>query len=830
MSCGVCTEKYTNHTRKCVTCPHCDYTSCKSCYKTFLLTKTEAQCMNCKTIWDDDYLATWFPKTWIKEDFRAHQSNVYYQREKSLFPLSMQVIERERLELQRTEYTSILNSLDDKLTEARRRLGRHQNNCKIRASVEKKTSSAICQDCVKLTDEFTQAETKYTDQFNLIVKFNEDNGLNDDKHKVLSTRPCLRQGCKGYINAKWKCILCDTQFCTECREIQKSDHKCNEETVKTIKLIENDTKNCPNCKELIFRISGCDQMFCVKCNTGFNWITGQIETGRIHNPHYFDYLNRTRQNNDQQGGGRRTIIVDENGCEELSEKLLSEAAAAKNISKSDYAKYIQILFRLKIHIDDYEIPGLGIQADVTLVNQDLRLNFLRERINEKQFVRTIFTVFQERKRKIKLSNVFVTMSNVLRDILVKFIKDANMKLKNVSEEFIEIKKYINLELYRHAEKYNLNAYSFIPIGPTDNTFERKKFIKDLNINIDLENVSIDRAFMNEIESRHAIDYFLLAKQAVFIELTLGKHSIKSTIDKTYKIKKAINPQQSVRHLLAVFDNNSRNARLLSMSNEIQKCQKEKRDYRILNKIQYKTAVVLKKMMEMVKSYKEDNEQILVTVPFFKDHEVFCLIHHIPMMCPGFPNEIKTFEDGRVYFRIELEYWKKFWDTPMVIIDMKPATVHEVLFKKYLEDESPIKGSYAQWQIFYEHFKHIKRETSRGTWLKDEFRNRFTTFLMGVLNNNKLKSKSSVYYSMRSVVSNWWGQYYNLRLNDTPSTVAPRPASPRGNSGCGDPNCDNCNPELRRNRQEDSESDHDSDIEPELNSDDDDDEYVEVVRS
>lgn len=31
-------------------------------------------------------------------------------------------------------------------------------------------------------------------------------------------------------------------------------------------------------------------MYCTQCNTAFSWRTGEIETGTIHNPHYYDYL------------------------------------------------------------------------------------------------------------------------------------------------------------------------------------------------------------------------------------------------------------------------------------------------------------------------------------------------------------------------------------------------------------------------------------------------------------------------------------------------------------------------------------------------------------
>jgi hypothetical protein len=60
----------------------------------------------------------------------------------------------------------------------------------------------------------------------------------------------------------------------------------------TIKMIQKESKPCPNCNEFISKISGCDQMFCVHCGTAFSWKTGQVERGTIHNPHAHQYFQK----------------------------------------------------------------------------------------------------------------------------------------------------------------------------------------------------------------------------------------------------------------------------------------------------------------------------------------------------------------------------------------------------------------------------------------------------------------------------------------------------------------------------------------------------------
>ena len=62
--------------------------------------------------------------------------------------------------------------------------------------------------------------------------------------------------------------------------------------VKTAELIKKDTKPCPSCGERIQKIQGCDQMWCIKCHQAFSWKTGAIDSGPIHNPHYYELQRR----------------------------------------------------------------------------------------------------------------------------------------------------------------------------------------------------------------------------------------------------------------------------------------------------------------------------------------------------------------------------------------------------------------------------------------------------------------------------------------------------------------------------------------------------------
>lgn len=40
---------------------------------------------------------------------------------------------------------------------------------------------------------------------------------------------------------------------------------------------------------------GCNQMWCVACDTAWDWNTQRVINGTIHNPHYHEYLERRRR-------------------------------------------------------------------------------------------------------------------------------------------------------------------------------------------------------------------------------------------------------------------------------------------------------------------------------------------------------------------------------------------------------------------------------------------------------------------------------------------------------------------------------------------------------
>ena len=127
---------------------------------------------------------------------------------------------------------------------------------------------------------------------------------------------CCMNNCKGFVNNKYVCGLCETEMCSKCHKPKNENHECNEDDVKTVEEIKKSCKNCPKCGIPTHKISGCPQMWCVECHVVWDWNTGEIDrSGRIHNPHYYQFLRNGDANNVRREQGDMLCGGDVDGLE-----------------------------------------------------------------------------------------------------------------------------------------------------------------------------------------------------------------------------------------------------------------------------------------------------------------------------------------------------------------------------------------------------------------------------------------------------------------------------------------------------------------------------------
>lgn len=101
---------------------------------------------------------------------------------------------------------------------------------------------------------------------------------------------CPNSACKGLLDQRGFCRLCEVRVCTKCKIQRGEEHTCSKGDLDTQKLIRSDSKRCPKCGAWVHRTMGCDHMFCTACNTAFHWVTLKLLTKGVHNPYYFEWL------------------------------------------------------------------------------------------------------------------------------------------------------------------------------------------------------------------------------------------------------------------------------------------------------------------------------------------------------------------------------------------------------------------------------------------------------------------------------------------------------------------------------------------------------------
>jgi hypothetical protein len=132
--------------------------------------------------------------------------------------------------------------------------------------------------------------------------------------------------------------------------IQSEEHECKEEDIKTWEELKKSTRPCPKCNVRIYKINGCDQMWCVHCNTAFSWRRGTIEYGSVHNPHYFDWLFK--------GGVAQAPAQGEGDCNENvfpSAMNLQIFLRNNHFSETDTNSLFR-LYRFFLHFANVDIP------------------------------------------------------------------------------------------------------------------------------------------------------------------------------------------------------------------------------------------------------------------------------------------------------------------------------------------------------------------------------------------------------------------------------------------------------------------------------------------
>jgi hypothetical protein len=555
--CPICVDEFTPHLRKKIACPYCNYTACLRCCKTYLMsTVRDPHCMSkdCSVMWNIDFLHEKFYKTWYHTEYQQHRKDILFSREESRLQETMDSLqlirdavsirnkEEQRLHNIIKETYKLRDELDKKLTRIHSKLSSLRKEKKkktpeyVALQEEYQKENAALNNLYRVRNELYNEREDYQNlvQRAMYVVWGDSPDDVDDLRRTLYegqqinntgrivkmekkkfVMPCPCTDCKGFLSQRYKCGVCETWTCKDCHEIKKEEndatHVCDVNTVETVALLKRDSKPCPSCGTLIHRYEGCPQMWCTQCKVGFDWNSGRIDKGAIHNPHYFEWI---RQRNGTEAAENAQVL---RACaQQLDGHSFSMAMRAFICRNSPYMTLVESIAAIH-HVQYFEVdrmqrfinrppevPHMGFDDDhrslipswynnryfaaydvrTNLPENDLtkrlRILYLLGYVDKEKFKSVLQTYEKRRVKTNGLLQVYRMYVDSSKDILIRLENDLatalikrNAEPNNAHEinekavncivttynEMVSLCKYINYQVAMHAKYNSVTGYS-----------------------------------------------------------------------------------------------------------------------------------------------------------------------------------------------------------------------------------------------------------------------------------------------------------------------------------------------------------------------------------
>lgn len=448
--CSVCCNAYTGVKRMRVSCAYCQYDACMECYRTYITgNMQDAHCMSCRQTWSRDVLTATFPPSWVNGAYKKHRETILVEREKQLLPESQTLVHNYRMAKQ------YRTSVDTKQQELR---------------VLKRKIDDVSR---QIWNDRHRAERYEYNGFRGVAN---PNAPTDQKKRAEFLCPCPADTCRGFMGPEMVCGVCNIKACVQCGVVLpvepddetgasgSAPHTCNPDVLASFKAIKKQTKPCPKCAVPTFKISGCAQMWCTECQTTWDWNSGDIVKGVIHNPHYFAYMREKSNNGEiprQPGDGplncdRQRFPSAWDVTRACREHLESQYADMDKTSPYYLAANLETgrlssIQRKLMHIHEVEIPGLRHRYRNT-DNADLRLKYLINDITEEDFKIQLQRREKKREKDVACRDIYQMACDTGRDVLWEFVMKERT-FKDTLKELDDIRLYANRHLVDVRDKY-----------------------------------------------------------------------------------------------------------------------------------------------------------------------------------------------------------------------------------------------------------------------------------------------------------------------------------------------------------------------------------------
>ncbi len=428
MSCAICLEDIIVKPKgpAPVTCAYCAETCCYSCFERHVLVQDlTVNCFNCRKPWSDDFVDNATRPSFRNGRLRAHRTKILVDQEIARLP---ELQERAR------RYTLVKQL-------AHKRVGGIDLSIMIVTYGREKSVNGYNLDRIAEVDQFFgNSEWRIGAGAEAPVR-----------PKML--KPCIE--CRGFLGEDGVCGLCAVAVCLACRERLAEGHVCNPDTVATVAAIQKEAKPCPTCHALISKIDGCDQMWCTQCQTAFSWITGLKEEGRVHNPHYYEWMRATR--------GSVPRVCAEDDLMELPWDRI-ETGVFIDAERSQF--FVGFLVQLHRYLEEAR-DHRYLTNNTYLLQQidELSVRYLINQLSRKEWERQVYLTKRTIARYRAMAEIYRAYYVAGKDIMNAYLGQT-ISEKELIMQIVELQKYMDVAFKNCLKRYFYSGHAYRHIIPT----------------------------------------------------------------------------------------------------------------------------------------------------------------------------------------------------------------------------------------------------------------------------------------------------------------------------------------------------------------------------
>lgn len=306
----------------------------------------------------------------------------------------------------------------------------------------------------KINDLVNQINVLHTERRKIFRDHREKYSGFKKKEITVTRRRCVLEGCEGFLDDKWICGICDTECCSSCGVVKIEQHVCDKDTKATFKVIENDTRPCPKCAIPIHKWEGCNQMYCTQCGCMFDYLTGRLETGYFHNPHYFEAVRNGTIQGINRGDQRACGMPGAWSFMNRYKRLLFGVA---DRDKSTNRKKLSDLYSIIGHITEVSLVEKYNERKFDEKCRNMRRDFLLKDLDEKKWFDELKYIEKEREMNTEITQLLTLFRDVGRDTIINIdemfvklglTKDINHRypLVEINGEHVQPYEYVKQEL------------------------------------------------------------------------------------------------------------------------------------------------------------------------------------------------------------------------------------------------------------------------------------------------------------------------------------------------------------------------------------------------